>query len=104
MDTSLTEQIRTWFERSPKARRAYKRLGADLDAAAAWVESATRGGLRDAVAARIDPPGGAPTPAQDAGEATPERPSSEAPAITAPAPPTRGESPRAQPPSAALDA
>ena len=32
MINSLTERIETWFERSPKAQRAVKRLSADLDA------------------------------------------------------------------------
>jgi hypothetical protein len=104
MDTNLTEQIRNWFERSPKARRAYKRLRADLDAVAAWVESATPGELRDAIAARIDPPGGAPTPAQDAVAATPGRPGSGASAMTAPDPATPGGPLRARPPGSAPEA
>ena len=66
MDNALTEQIRSWFERSPRARRAYERLSAVLDAVAAPVDSASPGALRDAVAARVDPASKAPTPRRDA--------------------------------------
>ncbi len=79
MDNPLPEPIRTWLERSPKAQRAYKRLGDDLDALAAWIESAIPGELRDAIAARIDPPSKAPTPPRDATPALPEGPNSEPP-------------------------
>ena len=51
---SLADQIRDWFERSPKAQRAYQRLSADLDAVAKWVDSATSG-LRERVTPIIDP-------------------------------------------------
>ncbi len=79
MDTAPPEPIRSWVERSPKARRAYRRLSADLDALAARLESLIPGHLRDAIAARIDPPGTTPTPPRDAAPALPEGPDSEPP-------------------------
>ncbi|HZO28326.1 MAG TPA: hypothetical protein VFH48_20305 [Chloroflexota bacterium] len=51
---SLTDRIRGWFERSPKAQRIYERLSADLDAVVDWVESTTSG-LRERVGPIIDP-------------------------------------------------
>ena len=65
-DTSQTDRIRDWFERSPKAQRAYRRLSADLDALVEWLESATSG-LRERVAPIIDParPEAAPEPVPD---------------------------------------
>jgi hypothetical protein len=65
-DTSQTDRIRDWFEHSPKAQRAYRRLSADLDAVVAWVESATSG-LRERAAPIIDPvrPAPAPEPVPD---------------------------------------
>jgi hypothetical protein len=53
--TSLTDRIRGWFERSPKAQRAYERLSADLDTVVERVDSATSG-LRERVGPIIDPP------------------------------------------------
>ena len=79
MITSLTERIETWFDRSPKAQRAVKRLSADLDALVVRVEGVIPGNLRDAIAARIDPPGNAPTPAPDVKPGLPEGPRSEPP-------------------------
>ena len=52
---SLTDSIRGWFERSPKARRAVKRFAEDLDLVAGQVEKATSG-LMEKVAPIIDPP------------------------------------------------
>jgi hypothetical protein len=60
---SLSDQIRGWFERSPKAQRAYQRLSADLDAVVKWVDSATSG-LRERVTPIIDPKATGPA-AQD---------------------------------------
>jgi hypothetical protein len=70
----LTEQIRDWYEHSPKAKRAYRRLSADLDTVAARVESATSG-LRERVSPHIDPP----TTAQETetGSPAPDRPGPE---------------------------
>ena len=79
MITSLTARIETWFERSPRAQQAVKRLSADLDALVVRVEGAIPGNLRDAIAVRIDPPGNAPTPAPDTKSALPEGPRSEPP-------------------------
>ena|SRR5688572_27268216 len=62
-DNSLTGKIRGWFERSPKAQRAYERLSADLDTVVERVDSATRA-LRERIAPIIDPQRGAePEPA-----------------------------------------
>jgi hypothetical protein len=65
-DTVQTNRIRDWFERSPKAQRAYRRLSADLDALVEWLESATSG-LRERVGPIIDParPEPAPDPIPD---------------------------------------
>jgi hypothetical protein len=52
---SLTDQIRGWFERTPKAQRAVRKLSADLDVVAGHVEKATSG-LMEKVAPIIDPP------------------------------------------------
>lgn len=64
--TEMTDRIRGWFERSPKAQRAYRKLSADLDTVAGRVESATSG-LRERVSPIIDPvrPGAAPEPITD---------------------------------------
>ena len=59
-DTPLTDRIRDWFERSPKAQRAYRKLSADLDTVVERVESATSG-LRERVAPIIDPVRAEPT-------------------------------------------
>jgi hypothetical protein len=98
MDDSLTGQIRGWFGRSPKAQRAVERLRADLDSVAGWVERSTRGELRDSIADRIDPPSGAPTPAQDTNAAAPEPSSAETPS-TATDSAASGEPPSPPPPS-----
>jgi hypothetical protein len=58
---SLTDQIRGWFERSPKAQRAVKRFAEDLDIVAGRVEKATSG-LMEKVGPIIDPPSGAAAP------------------------------------------
>src|SRR5688572_5952066 len=52
---SLTDRIRNWFERTPKAQEAYRRLGADLDTVVERVDSATSS-LRERIAPIIDPP------------------------------------------------
>lgn len=51
---SWTDQIRNWFDRSPKAQRAVKRLSEDLDVVAGKVEQATSG-LMERVGPIIDP-------------------------------------------------
>ena len=51
---SLTDRIRNWFERTPKAQQVYKRLGTDLDAVVERVDAATSG-LRNRIAPIIDP-------------------------------------------------
>lgn len=65
---TLTEQIRDWYERSPKAQQAYARLSADVSAVSAWAEPKARE-LWDRVAPFIDPP--AKSAADD--ESSPER-------------------------------
>ncbi len=57
MDIPLIDRIERWFEQSPKAQRAVKRLSADLDTLVERLEGAIPPDLRDAIAARIDPPG-----------------------------------------------
>ena len=52
---TLTDQIRDWFDRSPKAQRAVKKLSEDLDIVAGKVEQATSG-LMERVGPIIDPP------------------------------------------------
>jgi hypothetical protein len=92
---SLADQIRDWFERSPKAQRAYQRLSADLDAVVNWVDSATSG-LLERVTPIIDPSraGPAAQDGQDApnGGSTPARPAAQdgqdAPQAEGPAPDT----------------
>ena len=84
---SLADQIRDWFERSPKAQRAYQRLSADLDAVAQWVDSATSG-LRERVTPIIDrkPTGPAAQDGQDTPKA--EEPASDTLKAEEPAPDT----------------
>ena len=95
-DTSLTNRIRGWFERSPKAQRVYRRLSADLDTVVERVESATSG-LRERVAPIIDPvrerpPAPIPDPASEPGLTRDEQAALEA---NEPAPDARpGESAR----------
>src|SRR5215210_7745336 len=62
---SLVQQIEDWFNRTPKAQRAVKRLSEDLDVVAGQVEKATAG-LLERVGPMIDPPG------RNAPEAAPE--------------------------------
>jgi hypothetical protein len=52
---SLTDSIRGWFERSPKAQRAVRRFAEDLDVVAGHVDKATSG-LLEKVGPIIDPP------------------------------------------------
>jgi hypothetical protein len=56
MDKVLPDSIQDWLDRTPKAKRAYERIRADLDSVAGWVDNTTRGELRDKVEAMIDPP------------------------------------------------
>ncbi len=79
MTDAFPEPMRAWLERSPKARRAVKRLSADLDALVARLESTIPRELRDAIAARIDPPGTAPAAPEDATPALPGRPGADPP-------------------------
>jgi hypothetical protein len=74
MNDVFPEPIRGWLERSPKAQRAVTRLRADLDALVARLESVIPATVRDAVAARIDPPSTAPAAAEDSTPAMPEGP------------------------------
>jgi hypothetical protein len=60
---SWTDQIRNWFERTPKAQRAVKRLSEDLDVVAGKVEQATSG-LMERVGPIIDPPAPVAAPEQ----------------------------------------
>ena len=52
---SLIQQIEDWFNRTPRAQRAVKRLSEDLDVVAGQVEKATAG-LLERVGPMIDPP------------------------------------------------
>ena len=52
--TDLTDRLRGWFDRSPKAQQAYRKLSADLDTVVERVDAATTG-LREKVAPIIDP-------------------------------------------------
>jgi hypothetical protein len=52
--TALTDKIRRWFERTPKAQEAYRRLGADMDTLMERVDAATSG-LRERITPIIDP-------------------------------------------------
>jgi hypothetical protein len=113
MADSLTDQILNWFERTPRAQRAVERLRADLDMVATWVESSTRGDLRDRIAAIIDPPA---TPVESTTESpvesateTPVEPATETPVEPAtetpvePAPETPPEAAAATPPEPAAE-
>jgi hypothetical protein len=73
--TSLTDKIRSWFDRTPKAQEAYRRLGADLDTVMERVDAATSD-LREKITPIIDPvrepapldpapPASPPPPARD---------------------------------------
>ncbi len=79
MDIPLIDQIQRWFEQSPKAQRAVKRLSVDLDTLVERLEGAIPPGVRDAIAARIDPPTNAPTPLPDTTPPLPEAPTPEPP-------------------------
>ena len=52
---SFTDQIRDWFDRTPRAQRAVKRLSDDLDIVAGHVAHALSG-LLERVGPIIDPP------------------------------------------------
>jgi hypothetical protein len=87
-----TDQIRDWFDRTPKAQRAVKRLSEDLDVVAGKVEQATSG-LMEKVGPIIDPPARVAAPdqpsvpaestatAQDAEPVIPEAESSVPPGV-----------------------
>jgi chromosome segregation ATPase len=82
---SLTEQIRDWYERSPKAQRAYEQLSTDVDAVAARVaalveETEVLKELRDKIAASIDSP--TATGAQDATASADQGSTSDTPSET----------------------
>jgi hypothetical protein len=51
---SLIQQIEDWFNRTPRAQRAVKRLSEDLDMVAGQVEKVTAG-LLERVSPYIDP-------------------------------------------------
>jgi hypothetical protein len=51
---ALTDRIRAWFDRTPKAQEAYRRLGADLDTVVGRVDAATSG-LLERITPIIDP-------------------------------------------------
>ncbi len=74
MIDALFDRVRAWFDRTPKAKRAYERLSADADGVVARLDSSTRGNLRDAIEARIDPPRTDATPMQKPLPAGPEAP------------------------------
>jgi hypothetical protein len=52
---SWVDHVRNWFENTPKAQRAVKKLSEDLDVVVGKVEQAT-GGLMERVGPIIDPP------------------------------------------------
>ncbi len=79
MNEAFPAPMRAWLERSPKGRRAIARLSADLDALVARLESAIPGHIRDAIAARIDPPRTDPTPIRDGAPSSPTVVGSEPP-------------------------
>jgi hypothetical protein len=82
--TSLTDKIRHWFDRTPKAQEAYRRLGADLDSVMARVDAATSD-LRVKIAPIIDPVR-EPAPLDPPPPASPQSPAS-------PPPPAQDEQP-----------
>jgi hypothetical protein len=99
---SLTERIREWYERTPRARRAYEQLSADVDTLAARVsglvnETEVLKELRDRIAAAIDPQSSSQTDtpaatasgaASDAADAAPGG-ADAAPSAGQPTPPER---------------
>jgi len=91
---SVTDKIRSWFERTPRAQRAYEKLSADLDTVVTKVESIvdendTLRDLRTKVGAAIDPPTTRPDAAVDA---------------TSTAPTVEGETSPPPPPASSLPA
>ena len=70
--TSLTDKIRGWFDRTPRAQEAYRRLGADLDTVMERVDTATSH-LRERIAPIIDP-AREPAPLDTAPPASPPPP------------------------------
>jgi hypothetical protein len=77
---SLTDPIRDWFQRTPRAQEVVRRLSADLDVVAAKVESAMRG-LLEKVGPIIDPPAKDVTPPAESPAA--ESPPAESPPASA---------------------
>jgi hypothetical protein len=82
--TSLADKIRRWFDRTPKAQEAYRRLGADLDTVMERVDAATSD-LRERIAPIIDP-------ARERAPIDPASPASPPPAAS-PSPPAQDEKP-----------
>jgi hypothetical protein len=103
---SLTDSIRGWFERSPKAQRAVKRFAEDLDVVAGRVEKATSG-LMEKVGPIIDPPARVAAPDQDAPPAAARRAdvsrSASSPGAAPDAPPVIPESESSVPPAVKRD-
>ena len=54
-DNPLVDGVRSWFERTPKAQRAYRRLSADLDTLVERIDAATTD-LRERIGPILDPP------------------------------------------------
>lgn len=75
-DNPLVDGIRNWFERTPRAQRAYRRLSADLDTLVDRVDAATSE-LRQRIDPILDPPDSPPaaarTPTVTASDAPAER-------------------------------
>ena len=68
-DNPLVDGVRSWFERTPKAQRAYRRLSADLDTLVERIDAATTD-LRERIGPILDPP--ASTATMDRPETAPE--------------------------------
>lgn len=99
---SLTDKIRNWFERTPRAQRAYEKLSADLDTVVSKVESVvdesdTLRDLRTKVGAAIDPPTTRPDAAVDAPATAPP-----VDAGASPPPPVAAEMSPPPPPTSSL--
>src|SRR5437763_1174724 len=93
---ALTDQIRNWWERTPRAQRAYEKLSADVDAVVARVETLVDEtealkDLRNKIGAVIDPLTTRPDAAVDA-SATPPAVEADAspPPLPGSTPPTSG--------------
>jgi hypothetical protein len=76
---AVTEKLRGWWNRTPRAQRAYEKLSTDLDHVVAKVESVveesgTLRDLRDKVGAAIDPTATRPDTAVPANDTPPAPP------------------------------